>query len=373
MSHKISDLTAPGVRALHPYLPGKPISELEREYGVSNIVKLASNENPLGPSPKAVAAIKKALDEMHLYPDGGGFALKQKLSGRLGVDPAWITLGNGSNDVLDLMCRAFLTPDHEAVHSEYAFAVYPIGVQAVNAVARVAPANPADHEQPLGHDLDAMAALVNERTRLVFIANPNNPTGSWVNEAALRKFVENLPETTLVVVDEAYFEYVTEPTYPNAMPWVNEFPNLVVSRTFSKIYGLAGLRVGYVVSRPEVADAINRVRHPFNVNSLALVGAEAALDDDDFLIRSRDNNAKGMQQLAAGLDELGLKHAPSVGNFLLVDMEQPVAPFYEALLRHSVIVRPVGNYGLPNHLRMTIGRPEENQQLLDALKDCLQS
>jgi len=371
MSKQFDKCVAPGVRGLHPYQPGKPISELEREYGVSDIIKLASNENPLGPSPKAVAALKAALDEVHLYPDGGGFDLKQKLSGRLGVDPGWITLGNGSNDVLDLICRAFLTPADEAVYSQYTFGVYPISVQAVNAVARVAPANPGDHGQPLGHDLDAMAALVNEKTRLVFIANPNNPTGTWVTETPLRRFVENLPPSTVVVVDEAYFEYVDKDGYPNTLPWVAEFPNLVVSRTFSKIYGLAGLRVGYFVSQLEVADVINRIRHPFNVNSLALVAAEAALDDEEFVARSRKLNLDGMQQLSAGLDRLGLAHAPSAGNFFLVDIGSDAMPFYEALLRRGVIVRPVGNYKLPNHLRMTIGTRDQNERLLSALGDVL--
>ena len=371
MSKQFDELVSPGIRALHPYQPGKPISELEREYGVSNIIKLASNENPLGPSPKAVAAVKAALGEAHLYPDGGGFDLKQKLSQHLGVDPGWITLGNGSNDVLDLICRAFLTPEDEAVYSQYTFGVYPISVQAVNAVARVAPAYPADHEQPLGHDLDAMAGLVNDKTRLVFIANPNNPTGTWVTEAPMRKFIENLPEHTIVVVDEAYFEYVDKDDYPNTLPWVAEFPNLVVSRTFSKIYGLAGLRVGYFVSRPEVADVINRVRHPFNVNSLALVAAEAALDDAEHVARSRAGNLKGMKQLTTGLDLLGLSYAPSAGNFLLVDMGSDAMPFYEALLRQGVIVRPVGNYKLPNHLRMTLGSRDENERLLAALAKIL--
>lgn len=371
MSKQFDKRVAPGVRGLHPYQPGKPISELEREYGVSNTIKLASNENPLGPSPKAVAAVKAALDEMHLYPDGGGFALKQKLSERLEVDPAWITLGNGSNDVLDLICRTFLTPVDEAVYSDYAFAVYPIGVKAVNAVARVAPAYPADHEQPLGHDLDAMASRVNERTRLVFIANPNNPTGTWVTEAPLRSFVENLPASTIVVVDEAYFEYVDRPGYPSTLPWVAEFPNLVVSRTFSKIYGLAGLRVGYIVSQPHIADVVNRVRHPFNVNALALIAAEAALDDGEFVARSRAGNLEGAEQLGAGLDKLGLSYTPTAGNFLLVDMGRDAMPFYDGLLRRAVIVRPVGNYRLPNHLRMTIGTAEQNDRLLAALGEVL--
>jgi len=371
MSKRFDEFVSPGIRALNPYQPGKPISELEREYGVSNIIKLASNENPLGPSPKAVAAIKAALDESHLYPDGGGFDLKKKLSQRLGVDPGWITLGNGSNDVLDLICRVFLTPKDEAIYSQYAFGVYPIGIQAVNAIARVAAAYPADHEQPLGHDLDAMADLVSDKTRLVFIANPNNPTGTWVTEAPLRKFIENLPESTVVVVDEAYFEYVDKEGYPNTMPWVAQFPNLVVSRTFSKIYGLAGLRVGYFVSQPHIADVINRVRHPFNVNSLALVAAEAALDDEDHLARSRQMNLQGMQQLSTGLDQLGLRYARSAGNFLLVDMGSDAMPFYDALLRQAVIVRPVANYKLPNHLRMTVGTSSENERLLTALAEIL--
>jgi histidinol-phosphate aminotransferase len=368
---KAEDLAAPAVCGIAPYVPGKPIEELEREYGVSDCVKLASNENPLGPGPKALEAIAKAAREIGLYPDGGGFALKQALAKKYSWPLEGITLGNGSNDVLVMLAEAFLTPQSEAVYSQYAFAVYPIAVQATGATARVAPANPPTHAMPLGHDLDAIAKLVNERTRLVFIANPNNPTGTWLEEAPLRKFVASLPERTLVVIDEAYVEYVEHAGFPDASRWLSAHPNLVVTRTFSKAYGLAGLRVGYALSHAGVADLLNRVRQPFNVNSIALAAARAALDDTEHLKKSLATNRAGMAQLRAGCDTLGLRYLPSAGNFLLVDCARPAGPVYEAMLRQGVIVRPVGNYQLPNHLRLTIGTMAQNERMLSALQQAL--
>jgi histidinol-phosphate aminotransferase len=309
--------------------------------------------------------------EIGLYPDGGGFALKQALAKKYGCAMECITLGNGSNDVLVLLAEAFLTPDTEAVYSQYAFAVYPIAVQATGATARVAPANPANHPMPLGHDLEAMAELVNARTRLVFIANPNNPTGTWLSAEALRNFIANVPLQTLVVVDEAYIEYVTDPAFPNASRWLQQFANLVVVRTFSKAYGLAGLRVGYALSHAGVASMLNRVRQPFNVNSVALAAARAALDDSEHLDRTLATNRTGLAQLQAGFDALGVKHLPSAGNFVLIDCGRPAAPVYEALLRQGVIVRPVGNYQLPDHLRITIGTQAQNQRMLSALNSAL--
>lgn len=361
-------LATEGVRSLTPYEPGKPEEELERELGISDPVKLASNENPLGPSPRAVEAMRGLLAGVARYPDGHGFALKQALSRHLGVDPGWITLGNGSNDVLDLVARAFLGPRRSAVFSRHAFAVYPIATQAVGARARVAAALPADHpDQPFGHDLQAMREAVASDTRVIFIANPNNPTGTWVEGTHLRAFLESLPAEVICVVDEAYAEYVEEPAYPDTARWLDDFPNLVVTRTFSKIHGLAGLRVGYGISRPEVADLLNRVRQPFNVNSLGQAAAVAALEDEEHLRRSRELNRRGLVQLRDGLRARGLRWIPSIGNFLTVDVGRAAGPVYQALLREGVIVRPVANYGFPEHLRVTVGTEVQNTRFLQAL------
>ncbi len=371
MTFDPASIAPSGVRTLAPYIPGKPIEELEREYGIRDSIKLASNENPLGPGPRALAAIAQAARGIGLYPDGSGFKLKHALARKHGCGTDCITLGNGSNDVLVIIAESFLSPQSEAVYSQYTFAVYPIAVQATGATARVAPANPAGHAMPLGHDLDAMAKLINERTRLVFVANPNNPTGTWAGADALQRFITAVPEQTLVVVDEAYVEYVAEPGFPDASRWLAEFPNLIVTRTFSKAYGLAGLRVGYALSHPCVADMLNRVRQPFNVNSIALAAALAALDDADHLQRSVELNRAGMAQLRAGFDALGVRHLPSAGNFVLIDCGRPAPPVYEKMLRQGVIVRPVGNYQLPNHMRITIGTREQNERMLAALRQAL--
>jgi histidinol-phosphate aminotransferase len=368
MSNRYSSLAVPGVRSLKPYQPGKPVSELERELGIRNIVKLASNENPLGPSPRALAALEGELAELTRYPDAGGFELKNALAARHGVDPSCITLGNGSNDVLVLLAEAFLHESREAVLSEYAFAVYPIAVQTVGAKARVAPARrPDDPEQPLGHDLEAMRALVSDRTSLVFIANPNNPTGTVLGKDELRAFIAGVPADTLVVVDQAYAEYIDDPDYPDCTSWLAEFPHLVVSRTFSKAFGLAGLRVGYAVSAPGIAEILNRVRQPFNVNSLAMAAARAVLDDEAYLTRSVETNRKELRRLERAFDERGLRYVPSAGNFVLLDLGVDARPVFEGLLHEGVIVRPVANYGLPCHLRISVGTPQENTRFLEAL------
>ena len=361
-------LAAPGVRTLHPYQPGKPESELRREYGLNDIVKLASNENPLGPSPKALVAVREALAGMARYPDGNGFELKTALSARLNTPIGALTLGNGSNDVLELAARAFLTPEHEAVFSEHAFAVYPIVTQAIGATARVAKANPPDHPMPYGHDPATLLNLINDRTRIVFIANPNNPTGTWLKTAELQTLLEAVPERVMVVVDEAYGEYVEATAdCPNALHWLDRFPNLIITRTFSKAYGLAGLRVGYAVSHPQVADLLNRVRQPFNVNSLALVAATAALGDLEHLERSRTLNRAGIQQLQDACRQWGLSWLPSVGNFLCVDVGRSGREMFLELLKRGIIVRPVDNYGLPHFLRISIGSQAENARLIEAL------
>ncbi len=362
-------LAVTGVRSLQPYQPGKPLDELEREYGIRNAVKLASNENPLGPGEKALAAIEQHLTDLSRYPDGNGFALKKALAKKHAVELDQLTLGNGSNDILEFLARAFVAPGDEVIFSEHAFAVYPIVTQAVGGRAVVVPAK--NH----GYDLDAIAAAVSDRTRLIFIANPNNPTGTWLTEKALRDFLASIPPQVLVVLDEAYYEYAIDPAiracgYTSVMDWINTCPNLVVTRTFSKAYGLAGLRVGYGVSHADVADILNRVRQPFNTNSLALVAAEAALGDETHLQHSVKLNAEGMQMLTRAFDELGLEYIPSVANFICVKVGDAAA-VYEALLRAGMIVRPVANYGLPEYLRITIGRADENARFLGALKKIL--
>ncbi|TAN70878.1 MAG: histidinol-phosphate transaminase [Methylobacter sp.] len=362
---KIYNLAVSGVQKLIPYTPGKPIEELERELGLSHIIKLASNENPLGPGKKALAAIQEALKDLALYPDGNGFNLKQALAKKYAVDMSQITLGNGSNEILELVARAFLTPGLEVVFSQHAFAVYPIVTQAVGATAVVASA------LNYGHDLDAMLERVTDKTRLIFIANPNNPTGTLLDHASLERFIQALPDTCICVLDEAYCEFVGEGDAGNSIAWLNLYPNLLITRTFSKAYGLAGLRVGYGLSSPQLADILNRVRQPFNNNMLALTAAEAALTDTEHLQNTINVNAQGMQFITEGFKKLGLEWIPSAGNFVLVDMKRPAMPIYEALLRKGVIVRPVGVYELPNHLRITIGTEAENQLFLQALAEVL--
>ncbi len=362
---KIFSLAVVGVQRLIPYKPGKPIEELERELGLTEIVKLASNENSLGPSKKAMVAIQDALPTLALYPDGSGFELKKALAKKYELDVSQITLGNGSNEILELVARAFLMPEYEAVFSQHAFAVYPIVTQALGAKAVVVPAI------NYGHDLHAMLQAVTEKTRVVFIANPNNPTGTLLSQMSLEAFIGALPDTCICVLDEAYFEFVSATESINSIDWLKKSPNLLITRTFSKAYGLAGLRVGYGLSSPQFADILNRVRQPFNNNTLALVAAEAALADDDHLQKTIALNVQGMQQLTEGFLKLGLEWIPSAGNFVLLNLKQAGQPIYEALLHKGVIVRPVGNYELPNHLRISIGTAIGNAQFLKALADTL--
>lgn len=362
----------PGILGLHPYQPGKPIGELEREYGVSNIIKLASNENPLGPSPAALNAMQGAMQDVWLYPDGNGYELKSRLASKHQVEIDQITLGNGSSDVLEFAIRSFVNPEDEVLFSEHAFALYPILTQAVGAKGIAAPA------KDWGYDLDALRQRISGRTKVIFIANPNNPTGTWLGSGELEDFIREVPEHALVVIDEAYFDYANYPDtgaadYPDCMQWIGKYSNLMVARTFSKSYGLAGLRVGYSVSHPQVADLMNRVRPPFNVNSLALAAAAASLDDAEHLKRSVAMNAAGLRQLETAFEEMGLACIPSVGNFISVDVARSGAEVFEALLHEAVIVRPVANYGMPNHVRVTIGRPEENERFIGALKKVLKS
>jgi histidinol-phosphate aminotransferase len=358
-------LAVPGVRKLRPYEPGKPIKELERELGVTDIVKLASNENPLGPSPKALDAVRAMVPELALYPDGNGFELKRALADRLGVETARITLGSGSDHILELIARAFLRDGTSAVMSQYGFAIYAIVSQAAGAELRVAPA------AGYAHDLDAVAARVDDATRVVFLANPNNPTGTWFGQAALERLLARIPASTLVVVDEAYFEYVDEDGYPDSIALAGAHPNLVVIRTFSKAYGLAGLRVGYAVASPVVTDLINRVRLSFNPNAAAQAAAVAALADAAHVAKSVELNRTERPRVVRGLHALGIETIPSVCNFVTAKFDRPGRDLFKALLAEGVIVRPLDGYGMPDHLRISIGLPGENDRLLAALKKVL--
>lgn len=360
-----SELAPNYIRAIAPYQPGKPISELERELGITGIVKLASNENPLGASPRAVAAAHAALDEIGLYPDGNGYALKNALMQRYGVVLGQIVLGNGSNDLLELAARAFLTVGDKAVYSDHAFAVYPLATQAVGATGiRVAARN-------FGHDLKAMrVAAVEQGAKMIFVANPNNPTGTFLPGESLHEFLRELPANILVVLDEAYNEYLPVECRYDSVSWLMEFPNLIISRTFSKAYGLASLRVGYALGNPQVADMMNRVRQPFNVSSVAQAAAVAALQDTDFVQQTFEQNLRGMAQITLELSKTGLEYIPSFGNF--VSFRVPDADMvYRRLLALGVIVRPIANYDMPGWLRVSIGLEKENEKFLSALKRIL--
>jgi histidinol-phosphate aminotransferase len=352
------------IRAISPYVPGKPIAELAREMGlpVESIVKLASNENPLGMSPKAREAVEKALAGIERYPDQ--FELISTLAERFGLAKNQIVLGNGSNDVLDLAARAFLAPGRSAVFSQHAFAVYPLATMSAGATCLMVPA------KDYGHDLDAMRQAVRADTHIIWIANPNNPTGNFLPYDQMRHFLEGVPSDVAVVLDEAYNEYLPPSDRVDTLGWIRDFPNLIVTRTFSKIYGLAGLRIGFAAAAAEITDLLNRVRQPFNVNNLALVAARAALDDHTFIAQSFELNRRGMELLLAGLKRLGLAHIPSHGNFITFAVSDGAA-VNQKLLRQGVIVRPIGGYGLPNHLRVTIGTERENLRFLEALDKAL--
>ena len=357
----LCELSPSYVRAIAPYQPGKPTSELAREMGLEekSIVKLASNENPRGIGPRTRAAIEKALGDLARYPDGNGFELKDALSRRYGVSMDSIVLGNGSNDVLELVAMAFLGAGTSAVYSQHSFAVYPLATQARGARGISVPA------KDFGHDLPAMAKAVEADTRIVFIANPNNPTGTFVDYGAMEAFLKSVPGC-IVVLDEAYNEYLPPELRVDTAKWVKRYPNLVVTRTFSKAYGLAGLRVGYAMANPAIADLMNRVRQPFNVNSISLTAAAAALDDMEFVARSYAENRSGLKQIEEGVRVLGLEYIPSYGNFITVRVGK-AGEIFKRLLKRGVIVRPVTGYELPEHLRISIGTPEENERFLKAL------
>ncbi len=362
----LCELSPSYVRAIAPYQPGKPISELARELGLkeAGIVKLASNENPRGIGPRTRAAIEASIADVARYPDGSGFELRQALSKRYGVDMASIVLGNGSNDVLELVALAFLGPGRAAVISQHAFAVYPLATQARGARQILVPA------RNYAHDLEAMAKAIDDETYVAWVANPNNPTGTLAGVEQLEAFLKRVPERVLVVLDEAYNEYLPSDLRADTVKWLKRHPNLVITRTFSKAYGLAGLRVGYALAHPGVADVMNRVRQPFNVNSIALAAAAAALNDMEFVARSFAENLQGLRQIEEGVRTLGLDYIPSHGNFITVRVGK-AADIYKKLLRRSVIVRPVAGYGLPEHLRVTVGTPQENDKFLSALSASL--
>ena len=360
------------VRAISAYQPGKPITELARDLGLNErtIVKLASNENPLGLSPRARAAIEGAIPELARYPDQ--FDLVAAVARKLGVAQESVVLGNGSNDLLEMVAAAFLAPGRSSVFSQHAFAVYPLATQARGAASIVVPA------KDFGHDLDAMLAAIRTDTHVVFIANPNNPTGTFLPEAEVRRFLERAPRSVAVVLDEAYNEYLAPELRADTVAWIARHPNLIITRTFSKAYGLAGLRVGYALCHPQVADLLNRVRQPFNVNNLALAAAIAALDDAPFMAKSYELNRAGMKQLTDGFARLGLAWIPSHGNFVSVAIPRSgggprAAAVYQSLLKQGVIVRPVAGYGMPDHLRVTVGLPEENDRFLGALAVALRA
>ncbi|WP_144111799.1 histidinol-phosphate transaminase [Paraburkholderia sp. BCC1886] len=358
------------VRAIAPYVAGKPISEVAREFGLdeATIVKLASNENPLGMPESARQAMVQAASELGRYPDANAFELKAALSERYGVPPEWITLGNGSNDILEIAAHAFVQKGESIVYAQYSFAVYALATQGLGARAIVVPA------VAYGHDLDAMLAAITDDTRLIFVANPNNPTGTYIEGAKLEAFLDKVPRHVVVVLDEAYTEYLPEEKRYDSISWARRYPNLLVSRTFSKAYGLAGLRVGFAIAQPELTDLLNRLRQPFNVNTLAQAAAIAALNDQAFLKKSAELNAQGYRRLVEAFDKLGLEYVPSDGNFVLVRVGDDDAAGNRVnlgLLKQGVIVRPVGNYGLPQWLRITIGLPEENEAFIAALEKTL--
>jgi histidinol-phosphate aminotransferase len=354
------------IRQIKPYEPGKPVEEVERELGLSDTIKLASNENPFGPSPLAVKAIQRAVEQANRYPDGGGYYLRMELAHRHGLSPEQIILGNGSTELVEILARSYLGLHGNAVISEQAFIMYRIAVQAVNGNSIMVPMAGRTH------DLDAMAAAVNRDTRLIFVANPNNPTGTVVGPGPVERLVKATPAGTLLVLDEAYREYVEGfADYPDTVPLLRAGAPVVILRTFSKIYGLAGLRLGYGLAPEAVVRELHKVRSPFNTSSLAQAAALAALDDDHHVEESRQRNREGLEMLERGLGRLGFQVTPSVTNFILTESGMPAREAFERLLRVGVIVRPMEGYGFSRGLRVSVGTREENQRVLDAFDRAL--
>ena len=361
----LKKLVNKGIDGLSPYEPGKPIEDLERELGIKNAVKLASNENPVGPSPKIIDSIEKIVKETHRYPDGNATRLKAKISRKFNILENQVTVGNGSNDIIEFVARSFLGPNDSAVYSEHAFAVYPLVVRAVGAMGIEVPA------KNFSHDLEAMLDSIQENTKLIFIANPNNPTGSFIEQSELLNFLEKVPEEIIVLLDQAYFDYSSFETSDLEFDVLERFPNLVISRSFSKAYGLAGFRVGYSVSSIEIADYLNRVRQPFNANSLALYAAEIALDDDQFIKKCLELNFEQKQILFNGLQASGFECLPSRANFISFDCGEDSNDAFNKLLLEGVIVRSLRVYKMPNFLRVSVGLPEENLTFLEKIKSTL--
>ena len=365
LTRSIEDLACPYLQGLIPYSPGKPIEEVERELGIAGSVKLASNENPLGPSPKAIQALAGALSDVHRYPDGGGHRLRQALGRHWDVSPDWVILGNGSNELLTLVGRCFLMPGDEVVYARQAFVVYDMVAQVTGATKVAVPL------RDLTHDLDAMQAAITARTKMVFLANPNNPTGTAVPVPRLEAFIAAVPPDVVVVLDEAYYEYLAEGLRPDPLRFVRQGRRLLTLRTFSKIYGLAGLRIGYGIGPEPLIALLNRAREPFNTNSLAQAGATAALQDAEHVARTLAVTERGRAFLAERCGALGLRVVPGVANFLLVDVGRPGPATADALLKHGVIVRPMAGYGFPTHLRISVGTDEENRRCIAGLKAVL--
>ena len=350
------------IKSLIPYVPGKPIDELERELGISGSIKLASNENPLGPSPKAVTAVRKALEGLNRYPDGSGFHLSRALAGKYGVDPDRIILGNGSNELIELVVRTYVQPGDEVISADPSFVVYRMITQAAGGSNVIVPC------REMRHDLDAMAERITAKTRIVFIANPNNPTGTMNNKNEMDRFMNRVPDQVLVAVDEAYFEYVTHADYPDSLDYLKDGRNVLALRTFSKIYGLAGLRIGYGITQPDIAELMNKVRQPFNTNSLGQLGALAALADRKHVEKSVALNNEGKQFLYQSFQRLGVSYLPTETNFVMFETRFDGREVYGALLKQGVIIRSMGGM----RLRVTIGLPEENKRFVSELEKILE-
>jgi histidinol-phosphate aminotransferase len=360
-------LVPPHVASLAPYVPGKPIEEVEREYGLTGVAKLASNENPLGPSPLAVAAARDAAARVHLYPDAAGYALREALAARLGVSSRELLLGNGSNDLIELLVRTFVLDGEDVLTSAQTFVAYRLAAQAHGRTLMEAPLKGRFH-----YDLDALRKLLSRRTKLVFLANPDNPTGTWFGAEELVPFLDAVPKDTLVVLDEAYVEFVDAPGFQDALALRRRYPNVVVLRTFSKIYGLAGLRLGYAIARPEVVEWVDRVRAPFNVSRIAQAAGVAALGDEEHVARTRALVRAERPRLAEALRAVGATVAPSQGNFVLADFPgRPAKELFEAMLREGVVLRPLHGYGFATAQRITVGLPAENDRCVATLRKVL--
>ena len=352
----------PSIETIQPYQGGKPIEEVRRELGITDIIKLASNENPLGPSPLAMRAISESAPQVHLYPDGNAYYLKKDLAQHIGISAEHLILGNGSNDVLQLVAETYVAPDDEVIYAAGAFVVYSVVTQLCSATAVVVPM--VEHT----HDLSAMAAAITDKTKVIFVANPNNPTGTMVTADDTAAFMEQVPDDVLVVFDEAYYEYVARSDYPQTLPYVLAGRNFIITRTFSKIYGLAGLRIGYGIAPPPLIEMLNRVRQPFNCSLVGQAAARAALKDTAHVTRSREQNDVGKFFLYNAFDDMRLRYVGTEGNFIMLHLEQSGAEIADALLKEGVIVRPIAGYGYPNAVRVTIGTQEENKRFIKALR-----